>query len=107
MDARTLEALKASIAKWEKNTVAESPDEYRTFTTDCPLCNIFYLRDCAGCPVSKNTGKMACSGTPYSAATFAKFRWMNGDGDKREAQAAALEEVAFLKSLLPSDEAAK
>ncbi len=30
MNAQTLEALKASIAKWERNAEAERPDEYLT-----------------------------------------------------------------------------
>ena len=41
MDAKTLEALKASIAKWERNAEAKTPAEYKITSDDCPLCKLF------------------------------------------------------------------
>lgn len=105
MDARTLEALKASIAKWERNAEAEKPDKYLTGVNDCPLCALFYAKGCVGCPVRDHTGWALCDGSPYQEAFDAWERWDDGDGAADEAHALAREEVAFLKSLLPAEEA--
>ena len=99
MDARTLEALKASIAKWEKNAVIEDLDDATMGPMDCPLCCLFHSNGCVGCPVSSE-GHHQCDGTPYDAASRA---WRN---DKLEDFIGATRaEVAFLKSLLPPEEA--
>jgi hypothetical protein len=105
MDDRTLEALKASIAKWERNARAETPAEYLTATHHCPLCDLFYWKsDCHGCPVSMRTAERNCWGTPYIEASKAKYEWWEGTGTAEQAHAAARAEVSFLKSLLPPDE---
>lgn len=104
MTPETLEALKASIAKWERNAVAETPETYSVSARSCPLCDLFYADNCSGCPVSMRTKKLACSGTPYIAASLARSDWeWRGLGHER-AHAAARDEVAFLKSLLPQGE---
>jgi hypothetical protein len=105
MDAKTLEALKASIAKWERNAEAKTRFEYRTGDDDCPLCELFiYPGNCEGCPVFDRTGERFCRGTPYIKASNARMRWgadpKSPDAPER-AHAAARDEVAFLKSLLP------
>lgn len=109
MDKETLEALKASIAKWERNAVAEKPEDYKTAATDCPLCGIFLFKplSCSGCPVSVETGRAGCDDTPFDDALEAHDDWM----DARDSQAfgeaarkAAQAEVDFLKSLLPESE---
>lgn len=114
MDARTLEALKASIAKWEKNAEAETPEEYLLGNKTCSLCQIFNNwkeqagnLGCAGCPVG-DAGFLYCEGSPYESAIEAYHEWddAHDGGQRAAARAAALAEVAFLKSLLPSDEAA-
>lgn len=105
MDARTLKALKASIAKWEKNAVAEKPRQYLTGWADCPLCKLFYFSDCRGCPVMNATGEEACEGTPYRRAVRSLERWEDGDTGPKPAHSAASAEVDFLKSLLPPEEA--
>lgn len=104
MDAKTLEALKASIAKWERNAKAEYPEEYNTSAFDCPLCQLFlgYRDACRGCPVASATGLTHCNMTPYKAATEAALQWDKDDGEA--ARDVALGEVAFLKSLLPEGE---
>lgn len=114
MDARTLEALKASIAKWERNAVAETPDNYLITPTDCPLCGLFFDEDCRGCPVAAKVRTPGCARTPYETAADTKFEWETEFDpllpDTREvikrrgiAHAAALKEVAFLQSLLPAE----
>src|SRR5947209_6256825 len=52
MEAATLQALKGSIAKWEKIVAGTGADGGRA---DCPLCSLFYEYDCAGCPVAAST----------------------------------------------------
>jgi len=89
MDAKTLEALKGSIAKWE--TVRETLKQEGV--TDCPLCQLFYNNGCKGCPVSKKTRQINCCGTP--------FKEFYKDPSVARAQA----ELDFLKSLLPKDAA--
>lgn len=106
MDAKTLKALKASIAKWERNAVAELEHEYRLTTGDCPLCGLFLRRGtptcCGGCPVYAKTGVPYCDDTPYGEAVRAADCWEDDDG--QDARGAARAEVAFLKSLLPDAE---
>lgn len=101
VDAKTLEALQASIAKWERNAVAETPEAYSTSDDDCALCQAFPDLFCDGCPVKAATGRAFCWGTPYNAAHQAHHAWDKGTGTAEDAHAAARKEVAFLKSLLP------
>lgn len=101
MDAQTLEALKASIAKWERNAEAKTPAEYLTSYRDCPLCELFIRSDCDGCPVFERARARECLGTPYRNAASAWFDWSSGKKEADRAHAAARDEVAFLKSLLP------
>lgn len=103
MDARTLESLKASIAKWEKNAAGDV-GKAKIYTDSCPLCEQFIdgSQICKGCPVAERTGEIGCVNSPWEDAEAA---FVHGNGD--EFRIAALAEVAFLKSLLPSDEAAK
>lgn len=113
MDAKTLEALKASIAKWEKNAVAKTTGDYLKSVKDCPLCGLFYAKDCDGCPISEKTGQTVCEGTPYAEAAEAWSDWdwwtvIDGKArakSRAKALRAAKAEVKFLKSLLPTGEA--
>lgn len=102
MDAATLEALKASIAKWERNARARKPHNYLLQVSDCPLCGLFFNKACVGCPVSAQTGVDCCDNSPYRPAVEAHYRWEMGTGSVNAARAAARDEVAFLKSLLPA-----
>lgn len=108
MTPETLEALKASIAKWERNAVAETADDIVIGPRDCPLCEAFNKpkKRCAGCPVAEKAGQPYCDGTPYSSVQFAKFNWFSRGtiSAKKKAIAAVQAEVAFLKSLLPPEE---
>ena len=108
MKPETLEALKASIRKWDANAEAKTPEEYTLSTDDCPLCVRFVMKDGCdsidGCPVWWRTRQRHCRGTPYGAAYDALKRWRDSRQDGDEARAAAREEAAFLRSLLPEGE---
>jgi len=108
MNAKTLEALKASIAKWERNAEATAATDFKIRDRDCPLCELFNTSPdrCKGCPVFETTGEKFCRKTPYIEACAARDYWIGGLGDSKvpraRAHAAARDEVAFLKSLLPA-----
>lgn len=107
MDDKTLTALKESIEKWERNAVAETPEDFTTGVASCALCRIFEWRGCAGCPVKRRTGKTACADTPFVYAAIARWRWSRDPSDaarRGAAHAYARDEVAFLRSLLPDRE---
>ena len=105
MDAKTLEALKASIAKWERNAEATDTYDFRIGEYDCPLCELFLHPDhCECCPVFEKTSERFCRGTPYINASSALTWWVLGGARACDrARAAARDEVAFLKSLLPEE----
>ena len=64
MNNKTLEALKGSIKKWEDIVDGVGSD---AGGTNCPLCRLYYSNGyCIKCPVSNNTGKGNCNGTPYA-----------------------------------------
>lgn len=116
MDARTLEALQASIAKWERNAEAKTPEDVKMGPAECPLCmtfnSLFVLKtghtECFGCPVFEKTGLHGCNGTPYDIALTDYLEWSDGDEDAASKFASkAASEVAFLKSLLPSEDAGR
>lgn len=91
-------ALEKSIEKWKENAKVERIGDARIFVSSCPLCRMFYIpnRRCDGCPVNSATGLSDCSGSPWEAA-----RAMLYSGDLGAFREAALQEVEFLKSLLP------
>lgn len=97
MNARTLKALKGSIAKWKAIVAGTGFDRG---PANCDLCALFWQHGfCRGCPVMERTGCSQCAGTPYD-------QWLaaNGHGETADTQArkkAARAELAFLKSLLP------
>ena len=104
MDAKTLEALKASIAKWNKNAKAKEPQDVVLGSDNCPLCDLFQTEVdiCNGCPVFQSTGSRFCFATPYGQAVNGLRHWRMF-GDRQKFRDAAEAEVAFLKSLLPEE----
>src|SRR4051812_10552999 len=92
MDAETLEALKGSIRKWEAIVDGTGIDEG---WINCPLCRLFLKTGCAGCPVMEKTGIETCLATPYVDYRRAANKRSN------DAHAAAIQEMDFLRSLLP------
>lgn len=110
MDAKTLTALRGSIAKWRDIVDGNGADEG---TDNCPLCVLFYenLKDdirCYGCPVRIHTLKENCIGSPWQK--WARLHINEGGlpwGAKTPQQkAAAQAELDFLISLLPEGESA-
>ena len=89
MDAKTLKALKASIAHWEE--VEEGPWQ-QVGPKECALCDLFYGSKCEGCPVAIKAQAPLCRNTPYGP--FISNR------TSKNARA----ELDFLRSLLPEGE---
>lgn len=110
MNAKTLKALRGSIAKWQRIVAGDGVDEG---AENCALCALFIDAECVGCPVSKNTGMDGCIGSPYVEFENAWIVEMETLTDKfplfgeprrvvgPQTMAAALREVDFLTSLLP------
>ena len=95
-------ALRASIAHWERNVAAETPDEAGIGSRHCRLCAEYTAGGCIGCPVSIKTGHMLCAGSPYDTTVIALPAWRLQPTSMRvEWKAAAQAELDFLKSLLP------
>jgi len=115
MNNETLSALKGAIEKWERILKGEGIDEG---TNNCPLCELFFeevhpdvtdYEGCYGCPVRSRTKRGGCQGTPYSiwaSEAFARHGRLRKywTADTPELRALALEELNFLKSLLPECE---
>lgn len=72
MKKLTLVALRGSIEKWER-IVAGTDDDRGV--ANCPLCTLFYERDCTGCPVAKEAKNDFCRDTPYQ--DYVKFMGMS------------------------------
>jgi hypothetical protein len=90
----TIEAVRASIKKWEKNARVKNTLNAKTGVYDCPLCTIYFIKDCIGCPIYKKTGHAGCKNTPYEEAYEAFM-----DRDAARLRKHAREEVEFLKSI--------
>jgi hypothetical protein len=105
MKPETLEALKASIEKWERNVEATRFSDVLLGASYCPLCNLFYRvmesEPCKGCPVAVKTGEPYCGRTPYEWVVDIYEAWIMRAATVEQWQEAAQVEVDFLKSLLP------
>ncbi len=92
MNAKTLKALKGSIAKWRKraagNFLEVTPE-------NCPLCALFITDDCKKCPVFAVTKETGCTNTPCNLYSE------ESDPHSERAIELAHAEVNFLKALLP------
>lgn len=66
------DALFQSVEKWQRNASCTRIEETKTGWMTCPLCAIFYERECKGCPVAQHTGQVLCRGTTYLEAADAK-----------------------------------
>ena len=101
MNAKTLKALKGSIAKWQAVVAGKGADEGGN---NCPLCQMFFVgvpisERCIGCPVAKRAKTIGCYKTPWQewAAHQDETGYARTQKQKRLARA----ELRFLKSLLP------
>ena len=64
MNEKTKEALEGSINKWYNIVIGKEVDKG---ANNCPLCKVFFDKDCWGCPVRNKTGEMNCYNSPYLA----------------------------------------
>lgn len=101
---RTLTALQRSIDHWQR---VVDGSEIATGSDDCDLCEQFYPEgrgdwdqetegNCKGCPVDAYTKGFGCIGTPCGGY----FKHME-KGEPEFAHRYAVEELDFLKGLLP------
>jgi hypothetical protein len=112
MNTATLEALKESIAHWERMQKDPSNPKDTPSSDECPLCRLFLGNDCEGCPVSAAVQKTHCHGTPYLRALLAwdsakqekppRIRGRNWNSLQGAWPRIAQEEIDFLTSLLPA-----
>lgn len=106
MDDRTLTALRGSIAKWEGIVKGTMEDRG---TKNCPLCHMYHpmhksplirlaeLEGCYGCPVAERTGEHFCKGSPHE-------QYVDADPGSELEKQLAVQELEFLKSLVPEGE---
>jgi hypothetical protein len=103
MDAKTLEALEGSIAKWQAIVAGTGTDKG---AADCPLCQIFIIPNssCKGCPVYEKTKYSVCKQTPYTNQWLPTIHSPFMQVTEEQRIAAAQAELDFLISLLPNEE---
>lgn len=103
MNDDVLEALNGSIKKWEKILDGTGIDDG---SLNCPLCEMFWVVACEGCPVSEKTGMNFCGDSPYD--DWSHHAHSSHDDIGRvlmcpDCERLAKLELEFLKSLLPTD----
>ena len=102
MNAKTLKALKASIAHWKRFENGKQRQIEGTGSSSCALCHIYnkflYDEGCGECPVKLKTGRNYCQKSPWQNAERARRKYGYGSP---EFKAAAKKERLFLESLLP------
>lgn len=98
MNAKTLKALRSSIAHWRRMATGRALPGEVPYGSQCALCNIFLSQACRGCPVMKKTMNCSCGNTPFCYALQA---FQRGGLSSSEFQMYATDELKFLKSLLP------
>lgn len=101
MNAATLDALRASIAHWER--LAGGARNETIGPQGCALCRLFYYERCDGCPVREATRRTLCCASPYEMAEDCFFRRDNSAEAWARWIAAAKAELDFLKNLLPKN----
>jgi len=108
MNTKTLKVLKGSIKKWEKIVEGTGIDEG---TDNCPLCELFYYKDCHGCPVYEKTNCPDCIDTPCGDWNEHIATKHKEKGDYKVycpvCKELAQKELDFLKSLLPRSQKLK
>lgn len=110
MNEETIKALRGSIKKWKSIVAGTGKDEG---VSNCPLCKLFFHKDCEGCPVKEKTGEECCIGSPYEEyddaadeGIFEENVWNFRDATPEELTKLAQAELDFLISLLPKGEKA-
>ena len=98
MNAKTLKALKASIAHWKRLADGKQRTGEGIGDKYCALCALYLAGDCKGCPIMALTKQTFCDDTPY--AYVLKMRNEVGIGSDEFKEAARIE-YNFLRALLP------
>jgi hypothetical protein len=96
-----IDALEASIKRWNKNLVdmqANLPVSLQA--DDCPCCILFFDNECNDCPICEYTGYKECDDTPYREVLHAKH-------NNALEEAATIREIEFLKKVLTHVKALK
>jgi len=97
MDEQTKQALEGSIDKWEAIVAGTGVDRGRH---NCPLCRLFYILGCKGCPVYLKTGAQNCRKTPYERWKIHGYRLYGCSTiEGTKIMEMARDELEFLKSL--------
>jgi hypothetical protein len=107
MDKKTLAALEGSIRKWEGIINDGKEDTIES----CHLCRMYHEEftgyegvTCKGCPVAEKTGRPYCEGSPYEEwSNYDYENDMSGKVTDDRSRELAIEELEFLKSLLPNE----
>lgn len=96
MRKKTDRALNGAIVHWEQNLAAAVAGEpIKIGAAVCPLCNLFLLRDCYGCPVARHTNKTNCEKSPYNEVIEA----VRSGADKEVLTGEVQRELNFLRSV--------
>lgn len=102
MSDPVLEAIDGSIVKWEKIVSGEVSD---CGTKNCPLCRMFYIQVCVGCPVASRAGASLCRKTPYAdwdyhnSVVLKRNLPYRVEKDDLKGRVLAAKELRFLKSV--------
>lgn len=111
MNSKTLEALRASIAHWDRLASGNRNKGEMIGVNHCSLCSVFYSLtslSCDGCPVMQRTGKRFCVDSPYGeAANIIEDNEGEAGYDLPAFKETAMRELEFLRSLLPEDHLGK
>lgn len=108
-----VDAILASIVQWNRRS---SGEHSQATTATCPLCTLYYTESdtstlCQNCPVYHRTELWGCRGTPVGryndqralAITRSPRENVLLSRDDIELRNIALQEVNFLRSLLPTN----
>lgn len=79
MQTPTDKALYEAREKWLHNADCVDIKEAKVGYLTCPLCDLFYGKDCVGCPIMNFTGEPLCRGTTYLEAWKAKEAVVRGE----------------------------
>lgn len=104
MDHKTLQALKESIVKWDRNAEATCASDAHVYGDTCALCTVHYMDNCSGCPVAEAVNDTECNNSPWEVAIDEYLAWKCHDRHAPAFRAAAKAEADFLRSLLPEGE---
>lgn len=114
MQGKKVWLLDESIAHWEENVRAETPNQASVGGDSCALCREYFDKNpvCGRCPVRAASGWAKCRHTPWADASYALIRWRDvyftslpSSDEYKYAKAywieCATKELNFLKAIRP------